>query len=118
MGARGFGGEEDNMEKWRKLDFSEVSEINKVVGVFDVWFKHQGKNITIKIMETKEGQYFAVSSHSIHGPDQATPYQSIHIVDSIDEALHDGISGLCAFIPDDPEKLKETVWVDSGDKDS
>ena len=100
------------MESWRTMSKNEnVSEIGRVVDIFEVCFHPHSQLVKIKIVETADGKYMPFANYRIQNPDQASPYQSCHLENSPDEALRGAINGFCAFIPSEPEKLEQTKWV-------
>lgn len=82
-----------NSINWSSIGMENVSELHRVVEVFEVTLR-RGPKIEIKIFEDKNGQYMGISNHSFLGPEQGDPYRSIKYQDSIERALNSSIEGL------------------------
>lgn len=83
-----------------------IEEVNEVVGVWEIWINGCPVNpIKVKIIRHyPQNMYMGIANYSIQNPEQATPYRSMHLFRTAQEALEDAIRGFLAFYK---PKLKE-----------
>lgn len=93
---------------WETItDNEKITEVTRVVDTFNVRLE-RGPQIKIEILEYPGGAYMGNASHSFWGPEQAGPYKSLHLQNSIEDALNDSIDGFLAF--DNPDFPNESVF--------
>lgn len=91
------------MKNWIGLqEMDRVEEISRVADVFYVCYKRAPRDLKIEVREYASGKYMGFANYKIWGPKQATPYISLHLQDSVEDALNDAIDGIRMF---DNEKI-------------
>ena len=88
-----------------------IVEANEVVGVWEIWIKDCPVNpIKVKVLRLyPQEKYMGITNYSIQNPKQATPYRSIHLFDTPQEALEDAIRGFLMFYK--PELKEQTKFI-------
>ena len=94
-------------------NYELVIEADEVVGLWEIVIDgcpvNPIKIKVVKIHHLENVRYMGIANYSVQNPSQASPYRSLHIRDTSQEALEDAISGFLAFYK--PELKEETRFV-------
>lgn len=86
----------------------KVAEIHPIVGIWE--FLVVGCPIRPKVKVIKIvpwNKYMGMCSHTIQNPSQKSPYISLNMFDTVEEAIDDSISGFLKYWdPKDADKTK------------
>ncbi len=83
------------IEKYR--DFG-VQEVEEVVGIWEFYISGCPVKLKIKVVKVEpQGKYMGIANYEIKAPHQATPYRSIRLCDSVQEALEDALKGFLSY---------------------
>ncbi|MCQ2240243.1 toll/interleukin-1 receptor domain-containing protein [Treponema sp.] len=83
-----------------------IQEVTKICERFKVYYFRAPKDLIIEINQYNENSYYGFSNYAFWGPDQATPYRSMHTQSSVQDALNDALKGLESFDSADyPDEL-------------
>ncbi len=85
-----------------------IQEVNLIKERFNVYYFRAPQDLIIEIYQHNEKNYYGYSNYAFWGPDQATPYRSMHPQSTVQEALNDALLGLEAF--DSSEYPDELVF--------
>jgi len=92
--------------------FSNVEEINEVVGVWEINIESCPITLKIKVLKMAhlpEFPYMGFANYGIQNPTQADPYTSLHNYKTVQEALEDSLKGFLTFYK--PELVDQTKFV-------
>ena len=103
---------------WMSFDANRVAsmnklieEVNEVVGVWEIWIDGCPVNpIKVKVLHMHpQNMYMGLANYEIQNPKQASPYRSIHLFRTSQEALEDAIRGFLMFY--EPKLKKKTKFI-------
>jgi hypothetical protein len=88
-----------------------IEEVNEVVGIWEIWISECPVNpIKVKVLHLHpQEMYMGITNYSIQNPKQATPYKSLHMFRTVQEALEDAIRGFLMFY--DPKLKDQTKFI-------
>ena len=92
------------------IDIPALSECIRLRETFRVTYHRAPSDIQVEIVEFSPGSYYGICNYGFWGPEQATPYKSMHVKPSIVEALNDAIEGIHAF-----DSSEYPIWVSEQD---
>ncbi len=98
---------------WQRVHSrGNVSEISLLVATFSIAHSRGPKDLKVEVFQYPNGQYEGVANYAFWGPEQATPYKSVRLKNTIEEAVDDAIRGFMAF---DKEQFspEQIFWVKS-----
>lgn len=100
--------EDFDFSKIRK--YPAIQEVSLISKTFKIYYYRAPQDFQIQIIQMDSNFYYGLSNYSFWGPDQASPYQSMHPQSNELEALNDALDGIKAF--DSSEYPDELVfWV-------
>lgn len=88
------------LEEWQNIRIQGITEINKVVAVFEVWNNEKipcGK-FKVKILESSSGNFIGVPNIAVKNSEDKTPEWTSGMGNSVSEALKDTIKYLMESI--------------------
>ena len=93
-----------------RFEKNGVFEVNQVVGVWEVNISDCPINpLRIKVMRYIDGMYLGVTSHLIRGPGESSPFRSLRLVSTAQEAMEDALAGFLSHY--DPQNLDHTMFI-------
>lgn len=96
------------------IQLPALQEVSRLKETFHISYHRAPKDILVEIIQLNEKYYYGVCNYGFWGPEQATPYKSMHPQSTISDALNDAIEGIDAF--DSAEYPNELVfWVSDDD---
>lgn len=105
------------MKNWTELqEMDYIEEISRVADIFYVSYKRAPSDFKIEVREYANGDYIGIANYQIWGPQQATPYISLHVQNSVEKALNDAINGIKMF--DNKEIPNKLLFFVSTENDS
>lgn len=106
--------QDDNAFDFDIINIPALFECTRLRETFRVTYHRAPGDMQVEIVEYSPGSYYGICNYGFWGPEQATPYRSMHIEPSIVEALNDAIEGIHAF--DSSEYPNELVfWISEQD---
>lgn len=91
--------------------FSQVTEINEVVGVVEVIITDCPVKLKIKVLKVShlpQAPYMGIANYGIKNPTQSDSYSSIHNCKTAQEAFEDALTGFLVYFK--PELVKDTEF--------
>ena len=95
-----------------KNQYTNVAEINQVVGIWEVSIVDCPIDFKIKVLKIPhitQAPYMGFANYSIQSPIQADPYISLHNCKTIQEALDDSLKGFLHYF--NKEEIEHTDFV-------
>jgi len=88
-----------------------INEVNEVIGVWEIWVDDCPVNpLKVKVLRLyPQKKYMGIINYEIQNPTQMTPYRSLHMFDTPQEALEDAIRGFLAYYK--PELKEQTKFI-------
>ncbi|MBI5249094.1 MAG: toll/interleukin-1 receptor domain-containing protein [Desulfomonile tiedjei] len=97
------------------VSLPEIREVTRLVESLFVSYHRAPNDLKIDVIEFAEGSYYGLCNYGFWGPEQATPYKSLHPQTSVNDALNDALRGIHAFDSADyPNDL--VFWVEDDDR--
>lgn len=90
----------------RLVSRSHVSEVNEVIGVWEVWIDQCPIKLKIKVLRIDHSTlpYLGIANYKIQNSKQAGPYRSMRNQRTVQEAVEDALDGFLAYYDlNDPE---------------
>lgn len=92
------------------VDFPEIREVSRLVESIFVFYHRAPNDLKVDVIEFAPGDYYGLCNYGFWGPEQATPYKSMHPQTTVNNALNDALRGIHAFDSADyPNEL--VFWV-------
>jgi len=89
------------------LEPSYVQEVTETVGFWEFSIEGMDKKLRIKVQKYPDGRYMGITNFAIKNPYQESPYQSLTLKSSVQEAIEDALGGfLLYWHPKDAEKTE------------
>jgi len=95
-----------------KRQYTNVNEINKVVGIWEVSIADCPINLKIKVLKIphlSQAPYMGIANYKIQSPIQDFPYVSLHNCKTIQEAIDDSLKGFLFYF--NKEEIDDTDFV-------
>jgi hypothetical protein len=86
-----------------------VIEVDEKVGEWTFHIEHLPLILRIKVIRSMpHGKFMGIANYSIQNPKQGTPYRSLKLCDTVEEALNDALDGFLVWW--DPKQVKQTKF--------
>lgn len=87
---------------------NKIGKIQEIVGVWEFYIIDCPVKLKIKVLKLEpQGKFQGIANYGIQNPKQATPYWSLNLFDTVQDALEDALRGFFAFWdPKDADKTK------------
>ena len=79
------------------LEISHVIEAWEVVGEWEFIIEECPVKLKIKVIRAPSGSYMGVANYKIQGPNQASPYISLHFKETVEDAIMDSLIGFLTY---------------------
>lgn len=91
----------------------QITEINKVVGIYEIHIDGIQPQLKIKILKHElrdAAKFMGIPNLGVKGSQCADYYQSMHLVDTEEDALFEAIRGFFCFLDDKKDICEFDDW--------